>query len=127
MDPPAPPSGSRCPRCGHRPQVAALRPHGDGSALTLVCSLCLGEWSFRRGRCPACGEDAEKSLAYYSAPGFEHLQVQACDACAVYLHAVDLAKDPAAIPEVDELAALPLDVWAREQGYRKVQPNLAGI
>jgi len=29
--------------------------------------------------------------------------------------------------EVDELTALPLDVWARERGYEKLQPNLAGI
>ncbi len=51
----------------------------------------------------------------------------ACEACKVYLHVVDLGKDPAAIPDVDELAVLPLDVWARERGYRKVQTNLVGI
>jgi formate dehydrogenase maturation protein FdhE len=40
---------------------------------------------------------------------------------------VDAKRDPAAIPEVDELAALPLDLWAAEQGYRKLQSNLAGV
>jgi formate dehydrogenase maturation protein FdhE len=40
---------------------------------------------------------------------------------------MDLSLDLSAIPEVDELAGLPLDLWAQEQGYRKVQPNLTGI
>ncbi len=116
-----------CPHCGHRPQVGALRPQGEGSALTLVCSLCPNEWPFKIGRCTSCGEEAEKNFAYYTAPGFDHLRIQACDTCRAYHQTVDLAKDPVAVPEVDELTALPLDVWAQEQGYRKVQPNLAGI
>ena len=116
-----------CPRCGHRPQAALLRPLGEGRELSLVCSLCLGEWTFSRGLCPGCGGAAEENLANYSATGYDHVQVQACEACKVYLHVVDLGKDPAAIPEVDELAVLPLDVWARDRGYRKVQTNLVGI
>ena len=116
-----------CPRCGHAPQVGVLRPQGDGTALTLVCSLCSSEWSFPRNCCPACGEKREKSQSHYTASGFDHFLVQACDTCRVYIHTVDLGKDGKAIPEVDELAALPLDVWAREQGYRKLQMNLAGI
>ena len=40
---------------------------------------------------------------------------------------VDLSSDPAAIPEVDELAGLPLDLWAIQEGFHKLQPNLAGI
>jgi FdhE protein len=119
--------GKRCPRCGHPPQAGVLRPLGEGEVLHLSCSLCLHEWSFPRGRCSACGEQAEKKLAYFSAPGFEHLRVQACDSCRTYLHALDLSKDAAAIPDVDELTALPLDVWASEKGYRKQVPNLAGI
>ncbi len=116
-----------CPRCGHRPQAAVLRPLGEGRELSLLCSLCLGEWTFSRGLCPGCGEGAEGNLANYSATGYDHVQVQACEACKVYLHVVDLGKDPTAIPEVDELAVLSLDVWARERGYRKVQTNLVGI
>ena len=116
----------RCPRCAHPPQVGVLRPQGEGAVLHLACSLCLYEWTFPRGRCSACGEEAVDKLAYYTAPGFEHLRVQACDSCRTYLHAVDLSKDGAAIPDVDELTALPLDVWACEQGYRKQRPNLAG-
>ena len=57
----------RCPRCGHPPQLSCLRREGEGTALTLACSLCLREWPFRRALCPACGESDEKRFAYYSA------------------------------------------------------------
>ena len=122
--PPAQAAPNLCPHCGNPPQAGCLRPEGDGTALSLVCSLCGNEWPFPRGHCPGCDSD---KLAFYAAEGFDHIQVQACDACRRYLHLINLAKDPEAIPEVDELAALPLDVWAREQGYVKLYPNLAGI
>jgi transposase len=32
-----------------------------------------------------------------------------------------------AVPVVDELAALPLDLWARENGYQKLQMNAVGM
>ena len=116
-----------CSDSHHAPQAGCLETLADGQALSLVCSLCLGRWTFPRLRCPACGESGEGRVVFYSTPEFPHLQLQACESCHTYLHVVDLARDPQAIPEVDELAALPLDLWAREHGYRKIHPNLAGI
>lgn len=116
-----------CPHCGHPPQTGCLRPQGDGTALLLVCSLCLAEWPFPRLRCPACGQSDHHKISFYSSDAFAYLEVQVCDACNTYLHLVHLEKETQAIPDVDELAALPLDVWAREKGYHKLQPNLAGI
>jgi len=118
---------TRCSRCGHLPQVGVLRPQGNGNAFSLVCSLCLHEWPFRRGLCVACGEDSIRKLAYYTICGFDHVQIQACESCRTYLSIVNLEKDPTAVPEADELAALPLDVWSKTQGYQKRQPNLGGI
>jgi formate dehydrogenase maturation protein FdhE len=123
----APRSPAVCPRCGHGPQAGCLRPQGDGAALALVCSLCLHEWPFARVRCPACGSTDHQKISYYSTPEFAHLEVQVCESCQAYLHLVDLSKEKEAIPDVDELAALPLDLWALEKGYWKVQPNLTGI
>jgi FdhE protein len=120
-------SAWRCPHCKHPPQVGILRPEGHGTASSLLCSLCLAESPFPRGRCPSCGEADEQRIAYYAAESLAHLQVQACEACRRYLHRVDLAKDPEAIPDVDEIVGLPLDVWANERGFRKVHPNLMGI
>jgi len=118
---------NECPRCGHAPQLGVLRPSGNGDALFLACSLCRQEWPFRRATCPECGEaDAEK-VNFYSAEGSPHVQTQTCSSCQSYIHLVSPEKDLGAIPEIDELAQLALDVWAVEQGFHKVWPNLAGI
>jgi formate dehydrogenase maturation protein FdhE len=127
LDREAPRPTSTCPHCGHLPQAGCLRPQGDGMALTLICSLCFGEWPFSRLRCPGCAETDHRNINFYSAPEFAHLQVQTCDSCTAYLHLIDLGKEPDAVADADELSALPLDFWALEKGYRKVQPNLAGI
>lgn len=119
--------GSHCPRCGDLPQVGLLRPQEAGRAQFLFCSLCLKEWSFRRGCCPGCGEAAEKHLAYYEAASYPQFQVQTCQKCRTYLLTIDLSKNVSAIPDIDELAALPLNLWAQEQGYVRLQPNLVGI
>ena len=54
-------SGSVCPVCGARPQVAVLHPEGDGGKRSLVCSFCVTEWEFRRILCPTCGEEDYRS------------------------------------------------------------------
>jgi FdhE protein len=121
------PDGLDCPWCRQPPQVGCLRPQADGLAFELVCPLCFRRRAFPRTRCPGCNESSEKKLANYSSPEFPHLRLQACDTCHGYLMIVDLSRDPAAIPEVDELAGLPLDLWAAQEGFHKLQPNLAGI
>jgi FdhE protein len=55
------------------------------------------------------------------------MRVLACENCKGYLLIVDLHRDPAAVPEVDELSALPLDIWAIRNGYHKMQPNIVGV
>lgn len=116
----------RCPRCGSRPLVGVLRPEGDGGKRFLLCSFCLQEWEFRRILCPTCGEEAEDKLPVFIAEDFPHVRVEACDACKFYLRTIDLTKDGNAVPIVDDLAALPHTLWAHEQGYSRVQPNLLG-
>lgn len=66
-------------------------------------------------------------MAFYSAPEIPHVRIDVCETCHTYLKGVDLTKTGLAIPIVDELAALPLDLWAREKGYRKLQSNIVGI
>ena len=125
--PPMKAAPNLCPRCGHPPQAGALRKFADGSALSLVCSLCCREWSFRRTECPSCGEDGQDRISFYSAPGFDHISTQVCESCRTYLHIIDCARDPHAVPEADEIAALPLDIWAIENDYQKLFPNLIGL
>ncbi|MEO8026088.1 MAG: formate dehydrogenase accessory protein FdhE [Bryobacteraceae bacterium] len=116
-----------CPFCGARPAVAVLRGEGDGAKRSLLCSLCATEWEYRRLLCPACGEESKDNLPVFLAEDFGHVRIEACDACQRYLKAVDLTRSGHAVPVVDELAALALDVWAEENGYTKVQLNLLGM
>jgi formate dehydrogenase accessory protein FdhE len=117
---------SACPMCGSNPIVGVLRPEGDGGKKSLVCMLCAHEWAFRRIYCPACGEEREPQMGLYVAPEIAHVRVDVCDSCHTYLKTVDLTKLGLAVPVVDELAAIPLDLWARQHGYQKLQMNLLG-
>jgi FdhE protein len=121
------PEGLECPWCAQRPQAGCLKPQGDGLAFELICSLCLRRRPFPRTQCPGCNVSSESAIANFSAKEFPHMRLLACDTCKGYLLVVDLERDLAAIPEVDELAALPLDIWAVQNGYHKLQPNLAGV
>jgi len=117
---------STCPLCGGKPVVGVLRSEGDGAKKSLICMLCAHEWDFRRIYCPACGEEREPQMAFYSAPEIAHVRVDVCDTCHTYLKSIDLTKTGLAVPVVDELATIPLDLWAREHGYEKLQINLLG-
>ena len=74
-----------------------------------------------------CGEEDVQKLAVYSAKEIAHVRVEACDTCHHYIKTVDLTKDGHAVPVVDELATIPLNLWAADHGYTKIQRNLLGI
>jgi len=116
-----------CPFCGERPAAAVLRPEGEGGKRHLLCSLCFTEWEFRRVLCPSCGEEDRDQLPVYTAKEFPHIRVEVCDSCRHYIKSVDLTVDGLAVPEVDEMAAIPLDLWAAEHDYTKIMPNLLGF
>jgi len=118
------PTPCLCPFCACRPGVGVLRPLGDGGQRSLVCSFCLGEWEFRRIVCPRCGEEDHSQLPVYTAEEFEHVRVECCDSCRNYIKTVDLTRNGLADPVADEIASIPLDLWAREHGYTKLQVNL---
>jgi FdhE protein len=115
-----------CPFCSRKPALGILRPEGDGAKRSLLCSFCGTEWEFRRILCPACGEQDVDKLPIYTASEFEHIRVEACDSCEVYIKTIDLTTNGRAVPVVDELAAIPLSLWAAEKGYTKLQSNLLG-
>jgi FdhE protein len=123
--------GRRCPSCGGLPQLSYV-PASDEALVTphryLVCARCQHAWIFARMTCAGCGEQSGSKLPIYGeSDSFPHLRVDACDSCSRYLVTVDLRKDPGAVPIVDELAALPLDLYARDQGKQKIVPNLMGM
>lgn len=116
-----------CPFCNRKPGFGVLRQMGDGGARSMSCTFCLAEWEFRRIVCPGCGEENDKKLPVFTASDFDYIRVECCDACNTYIKTIDLTKNGRAEPLVDELATAPLDLWAREHGYAKLQNNLLGM
>jgi FdhE protein len=121
-------SARLCPRCGWPPQVGVLRDEPDlRGARLLVCSLCASSWRYRRARCPRCAEDDPEKLVHHLSEALPHVRVDACRTCNGYLKTVDLRKDGMAVPLVEDLATVELDVWCVEQGWEKVRRNLMGL
>ncbi len=123
-------SERRCPFCGGKPQVSFLQSkesNAESGNRTLICGVCLSNWEFRRVVCANCGEERPAKLGYFHTPEFDHVRIEACDTCRHYIKGVDLTRLGFAAPLVDEVAAAPLDVWARDHGYEKIEINLLGL
>jgi FdhE protein len=148
---PAPRGGRRCPRCGGAPQLS-YHVDPDDSLVTgrrcLACARCGEGWAYSGGSCASCGETsgarrtvftehrdepvvvrglASRDAAAAGPAVFPHLRIEACESCSRYLIDIDLGRDARAVPEVDELTALPLDLFAQERGLEKIAPNLMGF
>jgi hypothetical protein len=149
-----PRDGRHCPECGGPPQLSFFTvPLEDlaGGARRLLCARCGVTWSYARMTCPGCGEDSSSKLPIFSEHGtasgergsvvrgmpgaaapdaravFPHMRIEACEACRRYLLSIDQATEPRAVPVVDELAAIPLDLLARDRGFTKITSNLMGF
>ncbi len=112
-------SEAGCPHCGRVPQFGILRTEGEGASRSLLCCLCATEWRYKRVYCPSCGQEDFSKLSDHRASDFPHVRVEACEQCGIYMKSIDLTVDGRAVPVVDEVATLPLDAWAVEQGTAK--------
>jgi FdhE protein len=148
--------GRHCPECAGPPQLSFFVAAGEDLATGpryLECARCASSWAYPRMTCAGCGEDTSARLSVFSEHGassgergsvvrglpadpsaaihdravFPHMRIEACESCRQYLLSIDLAAEPAAVPVVDELAAIPLDLFAREKGFTKITTNLMGF
>lgn len=132
---------SRTSRWGHRgcSSCSGLawigwRRAGDGAgdgeespARFLGCALCGREQPLARTACAACGEADPDQLAVFATEQHPAVRLEACDRCQRYVKSIDLTVDGLAIPEIDDLTSLSMDLWAAEQGYARLEPSLAGV
>jgi hypothetical protein len=120
----------RCPNCDGLPQLSYFAVSGEAlvsGPRYLVCSRCANNWVFSRMTCAGCGESKGTKLPIYQEQDrFPHVRVDGCQTCRKYLLTFDLRRETRAVPVVDEIAALPLDLFARDQGLTKITPNLMG-
>ena len=120
-----------CPHCGGQPQLSYLTDAGEtlvSGPRMLLCCRCGESWIHQRMTCVGCGEDTTSKLPIFSdGARFPQLRADACETCRRYVITIDLRKDAEAVPIVDELVALPLDLYVKERGYSKIVPNLMAI
>lgn len=120
----------QCPACGGLPQLSYFAISGEqlvSGPRYLVCSRCSHAWVFSRMTCAVCGESNGARLPIYQEEDrFPHARIDGCRSCGRYLLTFDLRRDNGTVPLVDELACLPLDLYARDQGLTKITPNLMG-
>jgi len=123
-------SPHHCPACSGLPQLSYFAISGEtlvSGPRYLLCSRCATSWVFSRMTCAACGEATGARLPIFQEQErFPHIRVDSCQSCHKYLLTFDLRRDTRAVPVVDELAALPLDLYAIDQGLTKITPNLLG-
>jgi FdhE protein len=121
---------TKCPNCDGLPQLSYFAVSGEELVTGpryLLCSRCGHSWIFSRMTCAACGESTGEQLPIFQErEHFPHARVDGCRRCQKYLLTFDLRRDSRAVPIVDELACLPLDLYARDQGLTKITPNLLG-
>jgi FdhE protein len=122
--PAAGPPPASCPCCGGAPVCGVLSERGHGAGRALVCGTCATTWPAPRLVCPACGAVEVQALPVFRADEWPAIRLDACDACGTYLKAIDLTVDGHAVAVVDDIATVSLDVWAADQGYRKMRPNV---
>ena len=120
-----------CPVCGGLPQVSVFVDSGEALVTgqrRLVCARCASEWVYPRMTCVACGETESNKLVVFADPEqLPHLRIDACERCKRFIVSVDARLEGHAVPVVDEIAALPLDITAANRGFTKVTPNLMGF
>lgn len=114
----------RCPCCGDRPVVGVLREQGHGAGRLLVCGRCASAWPAPRMVCPSCAAIDVQALPVFRADAWPAIRIESCERCRHYLKSIDLTVDGAAVPLVDDLASVPLDLWAGERGLARARANL---
>ena len=124
-----------CPVCGSFPSIGYLdRPvfedknaflAGGGGKKRLHCSLCGTDWKFRRGACPACGEEGNGVMEILrESGGARGERIEWCTRCKTYCPGVDL-RERDTVPDLDVLALglVHLDMVAAEKKLRPLNPS----
>jgi formate dehydrogenase maturation protein FdhE len=53
-----------------------------------------------------------------------HVRLEECRSCSRYIKSFDRRADGSAVPVVDDLATIELDLWAREHGLKRLRANV---
>ena len=113
-----------CPVCGGLPLIAELRDKAGRRYAS--CSFCGTRYRIPRLACAFCGETDAKRLSYFTAEDETGYRVEVCQSCKLYLKATDFRElDKDALPLIDDLESLALDILAGNEGFKR--PTLSGL
>ncbi|NDY55171.1 formate dehydrogenase accessory protein FdhE [Desulfovibrio sulfodismutans] len=116
-----------CPVCGGHPDFSWFKKvrddaqyiTGHGGPRFLRCADCAAWWRYKRISCPGCGNEEPSRLSFLHSPERPYERVDLCEECQTYVPCLDTT-DMIHIPHPDvaALAMLPLEMLARDRGYR---------
>ena len=125
-----------CPVCGSLPTIGWMDKAsideknaflaGGGGKKHLHCGVCGADWKFRRGACPACGEEGSgvMELLRESGNAAHGERLDWCTKCKSYCPSVDL-REREFVPNLDALALgmVHLDMVAARRKLKPVKPS----
>lgn len=124
-----------CPVCGSLPSLGWLdKPAvdeknaflaGGGGKKQLHCGQCGANWRFRRGACPACGEEGSGTMEILRESGISHGErLDWCTKCKSYCPAIDL-REREFVPNLEAAAIglMHLDIVAARKELRPLRPS----
>lgn len=112
-----------CPVCGRPPLIAELA--GQEGARMLTCSFCHARYRAPRLMCAFCGERDQAKLPFFTVEEEPGYRVDVCATCKRYIKTIDFRNlDREAVPLLDDLESLALDMVAAREGYGR--PTLSG-
>jgi len=119
---------TKCPVCGFKPSVSYIADSQEvEGGRFLRCVLCNTDWLYNRNRCVNCGNEDDKEMDYYYQEENRAVQLQVCQKCGHYIKLIDMRLDGLAVPHVEDVATLILDLWAKERGFVKFESNIFGL
>lgn len=111
-----------CPVCGAPPVGGVIHVGASGGLRYLHCGVCHAAWHRVRSACVACGESLK--VEHHDIEGGDGVaRAEVCNACRSYTKLFMLEKAPDLDVIADDLASLPLDMLAAEEGYSRFGCN----
>ncbi len=115
-----------CPICGALPKLSVIAEESGefmaGAARYLICARCATAWGFGRATCPNCREHHPRWLGIFTNERWPWARVDSCETCKAYIKTFDLRLPGSreVVPLVDDVATLPLDLWAADRGFHAI-------
>jgi formate dehydrogenase maturation protein FdhE len=110
----------KCPRCGLAPHFGAI--YEDEGHRDMECWLCGEKWRINRLECPACHENRQEQLGYFSIEEMPLCRVSFCRSCHKYVKVFDIRQWAEKNPNlwILHLATLMCDDLAACEGFMPV-------